>query len=232
MLLEDIVGHLVLATRRPVHLGLTREEEFVSSRIRHAQTLTFRTGVDREGRLLAQDLHVVGNTGAYATHGFTVQSVTGQRGVLAVQLPGEALHVRRRLHEPAGGRRLPRLRRTAGVLRARESTWTTSPGPRPRPGRVPPEELGRHRRPARHPAGARRARCRGGRARGHPAHHHLRHRGVRGAGRCARSSGSAVSTRSGSNRRTGRTSGAGSGSRCACRRRASPTSTWAARRSR
>ena len=28
MLIEDIVGHLVLATRRPVRLELTREEEF------------------------------------------------------------------------------------------------------------------------------------------------------------------------------------------------------------
>ncbi len=32
MLIEDIVGHLVLATRRPVRLELSREEEFVGSR--------------------------------------------------------------------------------------------------------------------------------------------------------------------------------------------------------
>ena len=89
MLLEDVVGHLVLATRRPVRLELTREEEFVSSRIRHAQTLTFRSGVDREGHLLAQDLRVVGNTGPYATHGFTVQSVTGQRGLSEYNCPAK-----------------------------------------------------------------------------------------------------------------------------------------------
>ena len=65
MLIEDIVGHLVLATRRPVRLELTREEEFVSSRTRHAQTITFRTGVTADGRLVAQDMHVVGDTGAY-----------------------------------------------------------------------------------------------------------------------------------------------------------------------
>ena len=89
MLLEDVVGHLVLATRRPVRLELTREEEFVSSRIRHAQTLTFRSAVDGEGRLLAQDLRVVGNTGPYATHGFTVQSVTGQRGLSEYNCPAK-----------------------------------------------------------------------------------------------------------------------------------------------
>ncbi len=89
MLLEDVVGHLVLATRRPVRLELTREEEFVSSRIRHAQTITFRSAVDGGGRLLAQDHHVVGNTGPYATHGFTVQSVSGQRGLSQYNCPAK-----------------------------------------------------------------------------------------------------------------------------------------------
>ena len=89
MLIEDIVGHLVLATRRPVRLELTREEEFVSSRTRHAQTITFRTGVDRDGRLAAQDMRVVGNTGPYGTHGFTVQSITGLRGLSSYNCPAK-----------------------------------------------------------------------------------------------------------------------------------------------
>lgn len=89
MLLEDVVGHLVLATRRPVRLELTREEEFVSSRIRHAQTITFRSAVDADGLLLAQDLYTVGNTGPYATHGFTVQSVSGQRGLSEYNCPAK-----------------------------------------------------------------------------------------------------------------------------------------------
>ncbi|NIR35632.1 MAG: molybdopterin-dependent oxidoreductase, partial [Actinobacteria bacterium] len=71
----DIVGHLTIATGRPVRLELTREEEFVSSRTRHPQTITFRTGVDAGGTLVAQDMRVVGNTGAYGTHGLTVQLV-------------------------------------------------------------------------------------------------------------------------------------------------------------
>ena len=89
MLIEDIVGHLVLATRRPVRLELTREEELIASRTRHAQTLTFRTGVDANGRLLAQDLRVVANTGAYGAHAFTVQSVTGLRGLSAYNCPAK-----------------------------------------------------------------------------------------------------------------------------------------------
>jgi len=89
MLIEDIVGHLVLATRRPVRLELTREEEFVSARVRHAQTVTFRTGVTNDGKLLAQDMTVVANTGPYGVHGFTVQSVTGLRGLSSYNCPAK-----------------------------------------------------------------------------------------------------------------------------------------------
>jgi putative selenate reductase molybdopterin-binding subunit len=89
MLIEDIVGHLVLATRRPVRLELTREEEFTSARTRHGQTITFRTGINDDGRLAALDMRVVGNTGAYGVHSFTVQSVTGLRGLSSYNCPAK-----------------------------------------------------------------------------------------------------------------------------------------------
>ena len=87
MLVEDIVGHLTIATGRPVRLELTREEEFVSSRTRHPQTTTFKTGVDAEGKLTAQDMRIVANTGPYGTHGLTVQMVTGLRGLSSYNCP-------------------------------------------------------------------------------------------------------------------------------------------------
>lgn len=89
MLIEDIVGHLVQATHRPVRLELTREEEFMSSRTRHPQTITFKTGVMNDGSLTAQELRVVGNTGAYGTHGFTVQNITGMRGLTSYNAPNK-----------------------------------------------------------------------------------------------------------------------------------------------
>ena len=81
MLIEDIVAHLAIATRRPVKLELDRSEEFIGSRSRHPQTLTFTTGVSKEGKLLSQKLEIVGNTGPYGTHGQTVQTVAGLRGL-------------------------------------------------------------------------------------------------------------------------------------------------------
>jgi putative selenate reductase molybdopterin-binding subunit len=92
MLIEDIVALLAKATRRPVRLELTREEEFVSSRTRHPQTITYRTAVDREGNLVAQDMYVLGNTGPYGTHAYTVQTVTGLRGLSSYNAPNKRFH--------------------------------------------------------------------------------------------------------------------------------------------
>ena len=89
MLIEDIVGHLVLATGHPVRLELTRAEEFVSSRTRHPQTITYKTGVNDDGVLVAQSMRLIGNTGPYATHALTVQQVSGLRGLSSYNCPNK-----------------------------------------------------------------------------------------------------------------------------------------------
>ena len=89
MLIEDIVGHLALATKRPVRLELDRSEEFMASRTRHPQTITYKTGVMNDGTLVAQEFRVIGNTGPYGTHGFTVQNVTGLRGLSSYNCPAK-----------------------------------------------------------------------------------------------------------------------------------------------
>jgi putative selenate reductase molybdopterin-binding subunit len=81
MLIEDLCAQLTLATGRPVHFEHTRAPEFTSARSRHPQTLHYRAGIMNDGTLRALDLHVIENTGAYATHGLTVVSVTGLRGL-------------------------------------------------------------------------------------------------------------------------------------------------------
>ncbi len=89
MLIEDIVGHLALVTGKPVRLELTRHEEFVSSRTRHPQTITMKTGVNRDGKLVAQQMRTLANTGPYGTHGLTVQMVSGLRGLSSYNCPNK-----------------------------------------------------------------------------------------------------------------------------------------------
>ncbi len=89
MLIEDIVGHLVIASSKPVKLELNRAEEFMSSRSRHPQSIHYKTGVNRDGKLVAMKMTVIGNTGAYATHALTVQTVTGMRGLSTYNCPNK-----------------------------------------------------------------------------------------------------------------------------------------------
>ncbi len=87
VLIEDICAHLTLATNRPVRLEYTRAEEFRSSRSRHPQRIRLRTGVNRDGTIVANDMYVLGNTGAYGTHALTVQSNTGSKTLPLYRAP-------------------------------------------------------------------------------------------------------------------------------------------------
>jgi putative selenate reductase molybdopterin-binding subunit len=79
MLLEDITGALALATRRPVKIEFTREEEFYMARSRHPQILRMKMGVKRDGTVMASQLVVLATTGAYGSHSTTVQGNTGSK---------------------------------------------------------------------------------------------------------------------------------------------------------
>ncbi|MBI3734577.1 MAG: molybdopterin-dependent oxidoreductase [Chloroflexi bacterium] len=87
MLIEDLCAHLTLATGRPVRFEYTRELEFTSARSRHPQTVTYRAGLMRDGTLHALDMRVVEDTGAYGTHGLTVCTVSGLRGLSTYRCP-------------------------------------------------------------------------------------------------------------------------------------------------
>ncbi len=87
MLIEDLCAHLTIATGRPVRFEYNREQEFTSSRSRHPQVLRFKTGVTKDGRVVAAELYIIGNTGAYGTHGLTVQMVSGFRGLTTYNAP-------------------------------------------------------------------------------------------------------------------------------------------------
>jgi putative selenate reductase molybdopterin-binding subunit len=84
---EELCAALTLRTGRPVRLEYTREEEFTSSRSRHPQVLLVKTGVMRDGTIVANELRVLANTGAYGTHALTVQSCTGSKTLPLYRCP-------------------------------------------------------------------------------------------------------------------------------------------------
>jgi len=69
------IALLVMKTKRPVKMVWTREESGFAGIKRHPMTITMKTAADRNGRLLANEVHIVADTGAYASLGPTVLDV-------------------------------------------------------------------------------------------------------------------------------------------------------------
>ncbi|BAY21087.1 4-hydroxybenzoyl-CoA reductase [Calothrix sp. NIES-2100] len=77
ILSEDLCALATLRTGKPVQWEFTRKEEFTATNSRHAMTIKIKTGVKADGKILAQDMQVIGNTGAYGNHGQTVVFLSG-----------------------------------------------------------------------------------------------------------------------------------------------------------
>jgi CO/xanthine dehydrogenase Mo-binding subunit len=74
--LEALVSVLSLLTKRPVKVSLTMEEQFFTI-TKHASTFRIRSGVDKDGRIVARECEVWWNGGAYADIGPRVTQKSG-----------------------------------------------------------------------------------------------------------------------------------------------------------
>ena len=81
ILVEDVPALVSLRTGRPARWCYTRAEELVSARTRHPQVLYMRMGANHDGHIVATDMRVVTNTGAYGAHALTVTSCTGGKAL-------------------------------------------------------------------------------------------------------------------------------------------------------
>jgi len=75
---EPICILLARATRRPVKLTFTREEEFIASPTRQPVELRLRSGVKQDGTLTFRDVSTVHDNGAYTSWGATTPFVIMQ----------------------------------------------------------------------------------------------------------------------------------------------------------
>ncbi len=67
---------LALKTERPVKMVWTREESGVAGIKRHPMIVTMKTAASKDGKLLANQVRIVADTGAYASLGPTVLDVS------------------------------------------------------------------------------------------------------------------------------------------------------------
>jgi putative selenate reductase molybdopterin-binding subunit len=90
--LEDICAHLTIATGRPVMMEYTRAEHFVSSSSRHPMIIKMRIGVQDDMRIVANEMIVVSDTGAYGNHALTVTGNTGHKAMSLYNAPNIRFH--------------------------------------------------------------------------------------------------------------------------------------------
>ncbi len=83
---EPISAALTWMTRRPVRLQLSVNESFKTV-TRHPARVTIKTGVSKEGRLIARDCQVYMDTGAYADAGPRVTQKAGYRALGPYRIP-------------------------------------------------------------------------------------------------------------------------------------------------
>ncbi len=88
VMIEDAAAHLTIATGRPVRLEYTREEEFIAARSRHPMRIRMKTGVKQDGRITANSMQALSDTGAYGCHALTVAGNTGHKSMALY--PGDA----------------------------------------------------------------------------------------------------------------------------------------------
>src|SRR6185295_16946471 len=74
--LEALVSVLSLLTKKPVKISLTMEEQFFTI-TKHASTFRIKSGVTKDGRIVARDCEVWWNGGAYADIGPRVTQKSG-----------------------------------------------------------------------------------------------------------------------------------------------------------
>ena len=60
---------LALKTKRPVKIEMTRKEDFQAATPRHSMEISIKTGVKKDGTLLARKALIKVDTGAYTFFG-------------------------------------------------------------------------------------------------------------------------------------------------------------------
>ncbi|MBI3079148.1 MAG: molybdopterin-dependent oxidoreductase [Deltaproteobacteria bacterium] len=90
--LDFAAAVLARATGRPVKIVNDREEEFATTRQRHAMRITLTTGVRRDGTLVAKDCRVVMDNGAYNGRGPDILSSCPGYVTLLYRVPHVRFH--------------------------------------------------------------------------------------------------------------------------------------------
>jgi CO/xanthine dehydrogenase Mo-binding subunit len=69
---QGFLGLAAYLLKRPVKMTYSREEAFLCTSKRHPLKIVYKSAANKDGRLLAVDVKIIGDTGAYASYGLAV----------------------------------------------------------------------------------------------------------------------------------------------------------------
>ncbi len=84
---QGFVGLAAYLLNRPARMAYTREEAYLCTSKRHPLKIYYKSGATRDGRLIAADIRIVGDTGAYASYGLPVVSRTAVHATGPYEVP-------------------------------------------------------------------------------------------------------------------------------------------------
>jgi CO/xanthine dehydrogenase Mo-binding subunit len=85
--MEIIAYFLSKKTGRPVRIINTRDEQFTTGRARYPMIIDIKTGVKKDGTLLAREVRVVTDNGAYNSHGIAITMGIGTKCTYLWEVP-------------------------------------------------------------------------------------------------------------------------------------------------
>jgi CO/xanthine dehydrogenase Mo-binding subunit len=71
---EPYIAALALKTGRPVKMTFTREDEFEVSTTRHPYLMRYKSGLKKDGTLVARQVEIISDSGAYVSFGHSTLS--------------------------------------------------------------------------------------------------------------------------------------------------------------
>ena len=85
--LEVMCSWLSRQAGRPVRMSFSREEDFMATETRHPMTIKIKTGVTKDGFLMANEVEIVSDVGGYGTHYIGVLADCLSTGVGLYNIP-------------------------------------------------------------------------------------------------------------------------------------------------
>ncbi len=91
MNVQGFIGLAAYHLKRPVRMVYSREEAYLCTAKRHPLKMHYKTGATSDGRILAAEVKIIGDTGAYASYGLAVTTRAAVHALGPYEVPNVSI---------------------------------------------------------------------------------------------------------------------------------------------